>query len=182
MKKYLYILLSVVFAITFAGCSDNDKEEFKPAPVPEPDKKPTTYYITDYVIPTSIKTNYRDELYDPTGGNLHYDLLPFQAPITIISFDGESITEESDSEQFTQLRELYGDLHYTGQTRPHQNKALAYPIEKITLTTHEDFDADHPAGSVVDDVVKIHLSTYETFIKNNYVYPEGWTHRNWEIK
>ena len=186
MKKYIHILLSTVMVLAMLGCSDGGQEEPtpdpvppKPSPVPGQEPRATPYYITDYLIVNSIGVRCRDGWLDPTDGLMGYDLFPLKGDVIEVGLYGESVTEESNSELFAYFQEQNGDVYYTGETQPHQTKALAYPFEKITMLCHENFDAEHPAGAVVDDIVKIHISTYAPYIANGYAYPEGWEHRRY---
>lgn len=59
--------------------------------------------------------------------------------------------------------ELYGDNSYVGKFRFWSNSALAYQIEKITTWSDKDFDAEHPAGAPLDNIVALSLGTYYNF-------------------
>lgn len=179
MKKYLYILLSSVIAVAILGCSEGENVEPTPDPIPpKPTPQLAPYYIARYTIVETIRCSVVTEFMDALG-IFNYDLFPLQPPVILMSFDGENIEDSEDNEQFVYFQEMYGDTQYNGETNPDSNAALAYPIEKITMVCHEDFDAEHPAGSAVDDIVKMHISTYETFINNGYEYPADWQHRKY---
>ena len=66
--------------------------------------------------------------------------------------------------------EFYGDTSYQGVVCPGTATALAYPIDKITISCEKDFDAEHPAGEPLDDVVKLDYTSFYNFVKGGYVY------------
>lgn len=72
----------------------------------------------------------------------------------------KSYVHYDKSEYFS---ELYGDNSYVGKIRTWSNSALAYQIEKITTWSDKDFDAEHPAGTPLENIVALRLGTYYDF-------------------
>ena len=67
------------------------------------------------------------------------------------------------------LSEFYGDTTYNGYTTESSNtSALAYPVDKMTMYCVTDFDAKHPAGKSVDDIVTLDFSSHYNFIQSGY--------------
>jgi hypothetical protein len=75
-------------------------------------------------------------------------------------------------ERFSYFSKLYNDDSFYGSTYPGAYSALAYPIDKITLSCDSDYDAKHPAGTPLDDIVKLKFASYRDYIENGYQYPE----------
>ena len=122
---------------------------------------PSDYFITEYIVPSKIEVK------------------DFYGILCLAVSGTEYITcvedENKDTPNFKkamEFAEFYGDTSYDGSVFPGMSKSLAYPIEKITISCVEDFDAEHPAGEPLDDVVKLEYKTFYEFVTNGYNAPE----------
>jgi hypothetical protein len=79
---------------------------------------------------------------------------------------------ENCGDKFSYFSKLCNDTSYNNFILPGEQQALAYPIDKITLSCDSDYDAKHPAGTPLDDIVKLQFDSYWDFIQNDYQYPE----------
>ena len=118
--------------------------------------KMTNHFIDVYLVPDEIKV--------------------------VHSYDGEIALAIIGEEYFTHfdnnykhyefveyLSEFYNDIKYNGYLRGNNdNRAMAYPIDKMTMYCEEDFDAQHPAGKTVDDIVTFDFSSHYNFIQSGY--------------
>lgn len=147
MKKYLFCLIA---AMVFMGCSNEDGKISG--------AERSSHFITHFVVVDNIECS--------IGNN------PFVAPVVYIRCGGKILHDGQYGNGFTLLQEMYGDTSFTGSTVPFSNGAYAYPIDKISVITDNDFDAEHPAGTAIDDIVKLKFASYEPFISNGYQYPE----------
>lgn len=157
MKKFLFIILATFI---FCGCADksssletdeNTRNEQEDA---DTGMWKSPYFITEYVEVSkiSVGSSAPNHFYLAADGNVHY-----LDPLT------DNITEEAKY-----FAELYGDTQYDGYVHPGLHSALAYPIDKITISCEQDFDANHPAGKPLDDVIKLDYKTYYKFVKSGY--------------
>ena len=160
MKKYLFMALA---AFALCGCGDSSitidettdnttddthhDEEFLDTGL-----SPSSHFITDYCVPSEIKVN-------NINGTLN------------LVIKGESFG--SFREEGKEFAEFYGDTSYKGSTFPGMSSSLAYPIDKITITCDADFDAEHPSGEPLDNIVKLEFHSYYEYIRNGYKFPEG---------
>jgi hypothetical protein len=160
--RTLHFILFALFAFVSVGCENND----------DLDSGGTTpYFITHYMLVDGLDCR---PVYKQTSSSGYAEISDM--PTVYLVFNGRSVHGggSSPSQEYIFFQEMYGDKCFNGVTVPNSVGAIAYPIEKITLVSNNNFDAEHPAGSVVDDVVRLNLATYETFIKNGYTYPEEW--------
>lgn len=162
MKKLLFLAF---VAITLCGCGDssNDLE------VIEETRNPpeiwwngegyrtwvSPHFITEYIVPTKIKAinNVPGNIYIQATGDVYK------------TFSGKNNKDYDKSLFFSQM---YGDTSYNSTVHERQHPALAYPIEKMTIKCDKDFDAEHPAGEPLDDIVNLKYTTYHKFIESEY--------------
>lgn len=113
------------------------------------------HFITEYIVPTKIKAihNVPGNVYIEATGNVYR------------TFRGDKYKDYDKALFFAQM---YGDISYSGTVHEGQHPAIAYPIEKMTIKCDKDFDAEHPAGKPLDDIVKFDFDTYYDFVKSEY--------------
>lgn len=118
----------------------------------------TSHFITEFVDVNKI------EIYSKgPGRSLH------------LNVKGEEYEtyRDKDYEYYEKAKyfsNLYGDNSYNGRVTVGSHSVLAYPIEKITIWCEKDYDAEHPAGTPLDDIVALNFSTYNDFIKSGYKF------------
>lgn len=163
MKKLIFLFF---FTFALCGCGDLSKDidvtdtdvtdDFNGENIPDGDYEVYQYFIQIFKVPTKIEVKQgRGIVYlEVSGDNL-----------STIHKDHPSF------EKAKALAEFYGDTSYYKGSQPFANSPLAYPIDKITIRCESDFDAKHPAGVPLDDVVKLKYYTYYEFIKNGYEIP-----------
>lgn len=86
----------------------------------------------------------------------------------------------SNDDRFDYFNKLYKDTSFNMYNYPSEYTALAYPFDKITLSCNTDYDATHPAGMPLDDIVKLKFSSYWDFIQSGYKYPKWYKKPEWE--
>lgn len=162
MKKFLFLTF---VAIALCGCSDSSND----IEITDNTRKPTevlwsggfkekasTHFITEY-FPLSkvmVKINAARGLDVNIGGGGYY-----------------STYRDKDYKYYEKAKyfsELYGDTSYNGGIIGWEHAVLAYPIDKMTISCDDDFDAEHPAGTPLDDIVNLEYSTYYKFIESGY--------------
>lgn len=161
MKKSIFYWMLASMICVVVSCADksstldnndgtrHDKEEPGDTGMWE-----SPYFITEYleVSKISVGSNASNHFYLAVDGEVHQ-----LDPLT------DNITEEAKY-----FAELYGDTQYNQAVHPGQHSAAAYPIDKITISCEQDFDAEHPAGEPLDDIVKLDYLTYYDFVKSGY--------------
>ena len=161
MKKILFLAF-VAFALCGCGDTSNTLEDKTDdtrhnEEIIETGVWASSFFVTEFVVPSKVE--------------VAYDAGQHWLKIT----GDEYITLDKNAQSFKQaveFAELYGDTSYTGCVHPGLNRALAYPIDDITIYCEKDFDAEHPAGEPLDDVVKLEFKSFYEFIKNGYQYPK----------
>ena len=115
----------------------------------------SSHFITEYVVPTNIKAicNVPGNIYIKATGDVYK------------TYRGKDYKDYNKALYFAKK---YGDISYKGKVSEGQHTALAYPIEKITIWCDEDFDAEHPAGEPLDDIVNLKYTTFHKFIESGY--------------
>ena len=161
MKKFLFLTF---VAIALCGCSDSSND----IEITDNTRKPfetwwsggvrmwkSPHFITEYIIPSKIKAicNVPGNIYVEATGDVYK------------TFKGG---DDKDYDKTLYFSQMYGDTSYSGGVYEGQHSALAYPIEKITMWCSTDFDAEHPAGKPLDDIVTLDFETYYDFIKSGY--------------
>ena len=142
-KSYVIFVLAVIFAILQSGCTI-EQHGYEYPPS----------YVTVYVFADNIKTCKSDK-----------DGVSFRF------VDSRRVTV---GDEFDQLAEYYGDTTFHGhRLEASFCRALSSGISDMKIETIDDFDATHPAGSDVSELVNCYFYSYMRFIRNDYVadYP-----------
>lgn len=134
------LLLLAFVAIAFCSCKDDKQDGLF---------RKRKHYITEYLIASEIAV-------DNVGGTL------------CLQVSGTEISVFNYNEKAVALSNMYGDNGWTGVVGPGLQPALAYPIDKITIYSNKDFDAEHPAGEPLDDIAQLEFSSFYPFIANGY--------------
>ena len=135
------ILFLAFVAIAFCSCKKEGDGMFKKS----------KHYITEYLVASEIDVDY-------VSGTL------------CLEVSGTEISVFNNNEKAVALSNMYGDNGWTGVVGPGLQPALAYPIDKITIYSNKDFDAEHPAGEPLDDIVRLGFNSFYPFIANGYKY------------
>ena len=159
MRKLLFMAFAVLM---LCGCGDSNSlgyDDGTRKPNEEVDGGSSTvashHFITEYIAPNGI------EVHSNAPGHLYLKVIGdvYQ------TFRGKDY-EHYDKAEY--LSDLYGDISYPGKVQPGEHAALAYPIEKISLWCGKDFDAEHPVGTPLDDIVSLYFETYYDFVQSGY--------------
>lgn len=111
-------------------------------------------FIQMYVWPESLQMN--DKI---TNGEIHF------------SIEGTLCGQQDNG--FCELADKYKDISFNRPIAMFTGIALADTIESVNLTSDTDYDDMHPAGSSLDDIIKIKYKTSEPFIKSGYKKQES---------
>ena len=161
MKKFLFMAFA---AIALWGCGDASNDIEITDNTRNPNEmwwggglmmRPSSHFITEFVLVSKvmIKINAAGGLDIKLGGG-NYS-----------TYRDEDYKYYKEAKSFS---EFYGDTNYIGEITGWLHPALAYPIDKMTISCTKDFDAEHPAGKPLDDIVNLDYSTYYKFIKSGY--------------
>ena len=156
MKRY--ILISILL-LSLAGCE-----------IVRTGKR--TGYIGTYVY------------FNPDKAILTYDnggcsmlLEPAYMNVYVNSYNFVFNSNPSLEERYYALCEKFGDIKPDGFTCSSYNH-LPYPIayfeivNTIAITSNADWNADHPAGTSLNDLFDITYHTYYPYVSNRYVGEE----------
>lgn len=155
MKRLIFFVFA---ALALCSCSNGDEDsnnwEYDPP-------KHTSYLIPWYEFINKISVL----PYKHNDGSSRYH----------IRFSKSYIHgwKKNHIEQHSYFSNLYGDTSYKGLTYRLSHPAFAYPFDKVTMSCDSDFDAKHPAGEPLDDIVMLSFGSWWEFIQNGYEYPEG---------
>lgn len=178
MKKIL--LLSAVFITLLSTSCNKDKTE------PEKDydykKKSVSSntFINSYVNPCDAIT-YLIELknypYIDLGDNTHWSTGEYHIDkigIICSSTSDTNIknpqvfpTNDCNEELFDQVAADNSDSGYDGYYWDSESYLFS-PISKFSITCSQDYDANHPAGAILNDITEINYYTAQPFIESNY--------------
>lgn len=86
--------------------------------------------------------------------------------ITVLTLRGDLISNTEES--FEELAKFYKDDSFNRYILPGWRTAVNDSIEKVTVTTLSDFDASHPKGSVVTDLMECEYVSFNDFIQSGY--------------
>lgn len=157
MRKLLFAVITV---LTLYSCSDSNSLEIyndtrKPIEEWDGESQMSNHYITEYLVLDEIKVVHA---YD---GAIALALIGDE----YATYFGKNYKHYEFVEG---LSELYGDTSYIGYPAKGNNVALAYPVDKMTIFCDRDFDAEHPVGKPLDDVVTLDFCSHYNFIKSGY--------------
>lgn len=113
----------------------------------------TEHYITTYVIVDTVV--------------LH----PYYSNPNWIDLDFETENRYCSVEEYRILTQRYGDTHYNRKKVP-GDVALSEPITILSVTSDRDFGNSHPAGTPLNEFVKISCGSYYPFISSGYKWVE----------
>ena len=149
MKRLIFLFISL---FSLSSCIDDGKDT---------GVWPTPYMISNYVLTEEIVCS-SSEIY---------------SNFVSLNYYGEDLLASlrATYERFSYFSKLYNDNSFNKANTPGGYSALAYPIDKITLSCDSDYDAKHPAGTPLDDIVTIEFDSYWDFIQNGYQYPDWYT-------
>ena len=109
----------------------------------------TKHYITTYVIVDTVA------------------LKPYYSNPKRIELDFKTGNPLCSIEEYRILTQRYGDTHYNRKKVP-GTFALSEPITILSVTSDRDFGNSHPAGTPLNEFVKIGCRSYYPFISSGY--------------
>lgn len=145
------ISLLIGIFIFFASCGYHD------IGLPPEDKKTPDNFIQSYLIPVGVTV----VEYSKTGGN---EALEFR-------FWGKCIGKRDTPDLFDHYARLYGDTLCYETSPVHFNAAIADAFSKISVVADADFDAAHPVGTPLDDIICLRSESAYEYIRTGYKYP-----------
>lgn len=160
MRKLFFV---AIVAMVLCSCGDSNFLRYDDDVTRKPNEDvdggssaiASHHFITEYIEPNGIEalSNAPGHLYLKVKGNVYQ------------TFRGKDYQHYDKVEYFSKL---YDDTSYTGKVRPGEHAVLAYPIEKISLWCGKDFDAEHPVGTPLNDIVSLYFETYYDFVQSGY--------------
>ena len=169
MKPILSISVAAMLAMALGGCEKKNLRDMPP---------PSDYFICSYIDPprqeqleaTLIKTG------DEKSVNpilLRFSYKNFNA----LEFETYNFWQTSWDKNgsrkalFDSLAKAHHDTEYK-----RSGKTFSYcqfvRTEQIDVFSDTDYDADHPAGTPLNDIVDIQFSSAEDYVQSNYTKGE----------
>ena len=77
--------------------------------------------------------------------------------------------DEKNVAKFKEYANYYGDTSYTSaHDMDVDENVIPIPVESINIIANRDFDEQHPAGTSLNNLFKLHYICHQSFIKNGY--------------
>ena len=158
--RYIPLLLSSLFLLAAAGC-DRNKTNFVFH----------ENFIEVYETGSDLRLHLREEYDNPP----HYHIRVYYS-----DYPRKTIDKESSPVRFRRLAEHNGDTSFNRWidhwaepgTWPYTVEAWADNFQSMHVTSDADWDEAHPAGTPLDDILRIKIETYAEFIRSGYqMYP-----------
>lgn len=138
MRKIFFVLLVSMFFLISCDTSDSKIDG----------ADDLYYYIMAYKKPTSMTTDQR-------SSGFYLDL----------SCDW---IYWGSSEEFLSLAERYGDTTYYSYGVPFSQTALAGDLEYVNVTCDSDYDENHSAGELLNDIMGAEFFYYYPYVSSGY--------------
>jgi hypothetical protein len=100
------------------------------------------YYIARYHLATDT---IKSDLFKKYG-------VPLLLSVTL---EGKTVDESTDSELYRELAKRYGDGGFFVVEKGNKYDIMVDTLSSITITSNKDYDAAHPAGEPLDDIISI---------------------------
>ena len=133
-------------------------------------------FITDYVYPDTLETYGIETVGDTMSVRMGFKGNYHVAPLAYRNF----ADWEQREHLFDSLMVRYADTTYNEDVYVEGHKALANPIESITVVSDADYDENHVAGSDLSDLVIFQGFSYGSFVLHGYFREEDsyWIYYN----
>lgn len=152
MFNYIKLLFCAVVSVAlFYGC-DNDDNNINPGRTPKFSEKS---YISVYIKAKQLRYFYMSDTYDSiqTDPYIRFSLL------------GEWYNDEAAEKV---AREFGDTAYYRVPGFYFLDSVVSDSIKKIDVTCRSDYDAQHPKGTSLADIVLFCGRSYYDFIRNGY--------------
>lgn len=146
-------VLTGTLLIFFVSCSSNESET-----LPDDERFLSAHFVQEYFIPDSVTV---EEYPKNASHSIDNETLE-------IRFWGSSVDERTTPELFEYYARLYGDTGYGHYIQPGSNMAVAESFRSISVVSDTDFDAGHPAGTSLDDIVCLRSESAYGYIRSGY--------------
>ncbi len=174
MKKFFLILWVICLAW---GCNkenandgygssngDNDSNSSNGAWITQK----TGNYMDAFFRPKKFELRLVDSIYDVqlTKAEFHvfYDLED-----EYNYSQSTSIQDKAHLAKYNEYAKYYGDTTYTWfHTMSVIEEGCLAPLESITIVANKDFDDNHPAGTLLNDLFELQFYAFHSFIKDGY--------------
>lgn len=147
MRKLFFIIAT---CFIFFGCKGEDASP----EMPETETWYSRHFITEYIVASKIEVEINKE-----SGELC---------LKVFGDEYKTWNNKEISQEALYFINLYNDNAYYGRVQPGMSRALAYPLDKITICCDKDFDAEHPAGTPLDKIALLYFSTFYPYIEGGY--------------
>lgn len=160
--KNIWRILIICAAFLNTGCTTHLGQDY------------FEHYIVEYAeIAYSLPSTPRIVTYDKTISIHLGPCLTTYATQLPSNQDDYSLYEEKLDKKHHELSERYNDIGFNRwEDITWLPCLLAFPMS-INIVSGADYDPQHPAGSSLADIVKIHYVTHKPFVDNGYRHTDG---------
>lgn len=88
-------------------------------------------------------------------------------PLWGTSFDDEALTRQNAA-KYDSLSKAHNDLGYNRRTLTMVLECLYRRTTGIHVVSDTDYDDEHPAGTYLDDIIRIHFKSAEDYLATGY--------------
>ncbi len=184
MKRILLVLITVLPMMgILLSCDEHQNENVNGACF----YYDYTAYVYSYTPAETMKLRPTIQIFEPEreigeGLTSHHG---FQVLfVTNDNWYDVDVTRDSNPTLYDSLCRKHNDLSYNrriGHSSPNfPHNYLAFDLVAIHVTSSADFDAQHPAGTSLNDIVQFIAYTPYSFIQNGYPSSDTKQDRWWE--
>lgn len=160
-------ILAFLLMLFLSGCNDTYPKE-------TPGDQPTTRFFHTFVT-----TYLKGERYSVTYADKWFTIsLDDETRVPVFSPDLSGTDDQVDDAEFRELSQRNGDTSYNREVTyliGLGRDCLADNFSKIdVICTNRALDSDHPAGTLLNDRIKIRFQSCAPYIRNRYT-GEEWT-------
>jgi hypothetical protein len=156
MTKIIAII-SVILLILNASCNKDDSKD-------QESMWYTENFVWGYV--DNVQSFYISDIYFSLD-NLN-NILFYACQLRCRDNNSYAVNKESDPVRFDSLSRYYKDTSYNNLKNIGDPPCLAEPLLSISVVSDADYDDIHPAGTLLDDIVKLNALSPWKFIQSGY--------------
>lgn len=165
MNRINYFLVALT-VIMLSACEKKEVPSY-----PEPYQYWTPYTIADYLDGTLTLETIKQETPDYIGQRLDDEGIRLVFQNTVL-YQDPNLREPQNTEQYMECAAKNGDIrdreYLLPYNYPSTKRAFAFNWRTLTVTSNKRYDAAHPAGQPLNDLIEFNGLTYGPYIESGY--------------
>lgn len=166
MKRIISLLFGLS-VLAVPGCEKNTRPIY-----PEPYQYWTPYTIAEYLDGKLTLEAIKQETPDFIGQRLDDEGIRLVFTNTVLYQDPNLRDEPQNTDQYIECATKNGDIrdrkYLQVYNHPITERAFAFNWHAVTVTSNKRYDAKHPAGTPLNDLLEFHAATYGPYILSGY--------------